>query len=60
MVNCLLRNFVFACIIILCMNMPALAQNAKCTFLIYLDADNNLEEDGINDFNEIARDMTLG
>ncbi len=29
------------------------AQPAKWTFMVYLDGDNNLEEDGISDFNEM-------
>ncbi|MDZ7290475.1 MAG: clostripain-related cysteine peptidase [candidate division KSB1 bacterium] len=35
------------------MQSPAQAQQAKWTFMVYLDADNNLEDAGIEDFNEM-------
>ncbi|KPA16926.1 Peptidase C11, clostripain [Candidatus Magnetomorum sp. HK-1] len=43
------------CILVLCILIPISAQaTSKWTIMIYLDADNNLEPDGIDDFLEIS------
>lgn len=50
--NC--KNWMCLTTLILFLTLGAMAHAADWTFMVYLDADNNLEPDGIDDFLEMA------